>query len=141
MAPVITREAVSVNSSHARTPIIRQAPPPVGHSNSHGPFLEHYGHGPLVETPPHRIMGCPCFWGWGNPKLNLIRRKFAPLQKLNTTEAHLQRLQNYAAGTVTMTIVTDFSPPLVISMTHLRRHKKATPRRTFWRWKNQSNPS
>jgi hypothetical protein len=85
-------------------------------------------------------MGAVLF-GDGKPKLNLIGRNFAPLAKLNTTEVHLQRLQNYAAGTVTMTIITDFSPLPVISMTHLLRHKKATPRRAFWTWKNQSNPS
>jgi len=76
-------------------------------------------------------MGGAVLLGTGNLSLICLGPNLAPPRKLNTTEAHLQRLQNYAAGTVTMTIITDFSPPPVVSMTHLLRHKKSAPRRTF----------
>jgi hypothetical protein len=80
MTPVIDeRQSLWTARTLAHLQFVRASP--VGHSNPHGPFLEHYRHGPLAKTRPTGSVGAVLL-GMGKPRLNLIRRKFAPLQKL-----------------------------------------------------------
>jgi hypothetical protein len=113
---------------------------PIGHSTPQMPVINQDGVGPSLERPSEAIEGCHDL-GAGKPKLNSPRGPDMPLVKLNTTEAHLQRLQNYAAGTVTMKTIKHFSPPPVISMTNLPAYKKGTSRSASWACKNLNNPS
>jgi hypothetical protein len=105
---------------------------PIGHTDSHtGLVLTSIAKGPRFCTSLASDRRAPTPSEPGSLGWICLGRPGAPLVKLNTTEARLQRLQNYAAGTVTMTRIRDFSPPPGISMTNPLAHKKSSSLGTF----------